>query len=286
MKHINWITNAEFCNIIRKNLWKIPHNIDGVICIPRGGLFVGSMIAEFLNKPLYTINGFLKGESLGGGLALNTIQRSDSRTYIVVDDSISSGASMRSVKEKFASRSERFIYVAAIGEKEEYKECDIVLEVVKELRFFELNFFRTEWVSNCVFDIDGVLCPDPEPGIDLDINKYTNHILNAPPLIIPQFQIGAICTHRPRSFYKQTLEWLEKNHIGVDEIFMGNYDSIQEKITKMNSDEFIQMKANVYDLYPDAIMFVESNWTEAQRIFDFTHRPVLCTDANIVLQDE
>ena len=58
--HINWVTNAQLCDIVRENLWKVPRDVDGIICVPRGGLFVGSIIAEFLHKPLYTPNSFLE----------------------------------------------------------------------------------------------------------------------------------------------------------------------------------------------------------------------------------
>lgn len=284
--HINWVTNAELCNIIRKNLYKIPRDIDGVICIPRGGLFVGTIIAEYLHKPMYTVDSFINSRTLGNGVVESRgLPTTKFGNYIVVDDSISEGKSFHKAEMMLKNLPYHFIYVACIGKQSVMPNCDIVLYVVPEFRLFELNFFRISWVMNCIFDIDGVLCKDPEYGIDMDEERYIEHIKNAKPLIPIQYPVKAICTHRLSKYYEDTKEWLFKNNISFGMLYMLNFNSIEEKIDNINSPKFVNMKTECYNCYKEALLFVESNYDEALRIYKNTHRPVLCTDANVILQD-
>jgi adenine/guanine phosphoribosyltransferase-like PRPP-binding protein/uncharacterized HAD superfamily protein len=282
---INWVTNADLCNIIRQNLYKIPHDIDGVICIPRGGLFVGTIIAEYLHKPMYILDSFANNKTIGNGKAECGLSNTNFGRYVVIDDSVSSGESFRKANETLKQFPYKFIYIACIGKQADMPSTDIILSVVPEFRLFELNFFRSSWVSHCIFDIDGVLCKDPEYGIDLDEDRYIDHIKNVPALIPLQFPVKAICTHRLYKYLEPTREWLSKNGIGYNMIYMLDYPTIEDKIKNANNPVYLNMKSNVYNLYPDAILFVESNYNEAMRIYQNTHRPVLCTDANIILQD-
>ena len=285
--HINYESNAELCNHIFQNIWKIPHDIDGIICIPRGGLLVGTIISELLHKPIYTVGSFLDGKSLGSGLGMNndnTPPKPDG-TYIIVDDSSASGRSFVEAKKSLENFKGSLICVAAVCDKRMYGNADIVLQEVNEPRLMEINMWRIPFISRCIVDIDGVLCPDPAPWLDLDEPKYISHILNAPLKVRPAWTVTAICTHRLVIYAEQTKKWLDKHDIGYGVLYMPNYQSIQEKIEKMNTPEFINMKTNVYDKHKDAALFIESNWEEANRIYKNLHRPVLCTDKNILLQD-
>lgn len=284
--HINYVTNAQLCEIIRTNLYKIPHDIDGIICVPRGGLFVGTIMAEFLHKPIYTVESFLEGKPLGNGKCESGIKPTHNGNYIVVDDSVSSGESFRKVHEILDIPGYTFIYVAVVGAEQTMPYTDIVMQVIPEFRLFELNFFRSSWVCHCIFDIDGLLCEDPRPGLDMDEPAYIEHIqTTARPLLPLQFPVKALCTHRLIKYAGPTHLWLASHNIHYEKLFMLSFNSMEEKLQKINSPEFLNMKTSVYNMYPDALMFVESNWDEAQRIYKNLHRPVLCTDKNILLQD-
>ena len=284
--YINWVTNADLCNIIRQNLYKIPHDIDGIICIPRGGLFVGTIVAEYLHKPMYTVESFVNNRNIGCGQVEMGIPVTDNKRYVVIDDSVSSGKSLAIANERLKEFPYEFIYVACVGKELQMPNTNIVLSAVSEFRLFELNFFRSSWVSSCIFDIDGVLCKDPEYGIDLDEEKYIEHIKNVKPLIPLQFPVKAICTHRLTKYAEPTREWLRNNNIGYNMLYMLNFPDIENKIKNINSPSYLNMKSSVYDMHKDALLFVESNYNEAVRIYQNTHRPVLCTDANVILQDE
>ena len=152
---MNYVTNAQLCEIVRSNLDKVPHAVDGVIGIPRGGVFIGAILSEYLNVPLYTVDGFLSGLDLGAGVAGNGLRPHGTGAYIVADDSASTGASFREAREKLSAvPSCAFVYVAAVCDDRDVPDSvDIVLSHVREFRLFELNVFRTDHVSRMVFDI-------------------------------------------------------------------------------------------------------------------------------------
>lgn len=287
--YIHYVTNANLCNEIRKNIWKIPHDISGVICVPRGGLFCGSIIAEFLHIPIYTVDSFLNGSSLGTGIAGQNIKARQSNTFLVIDDSISSGSSMLDTYNKLGDNN--FIYCVVIADmsmKEKWPIIpDIILCEIPEFRLFELNLFRSGWVPRFILDIDGVLCKDPEYGLDLDEDKYIDHIRNAFPLMSLSYPALALCTSRLYKYYKDTVYWCNNNNIQYNMIYMSDIPSIEERMRLINDPIVKDMKSNVYSSYhpDDAILFIESSLTEASHIYTKTHRPVLCMETNTIFQD-
>ena len=284
---INYVTNAELCEIIRENLYKIPHDIDGVICIPRGGLFVGCVVAEFLHKPIYTIDTFLAGFSLGHGACVDDFPIAENKKYVVIDDSTTSAAnSMRVARKRLSETNASFVYVACVCDSDTQENVDIVLSSIPQFRLFELNLFRSAWVRHFIFDIDGVLCKDPDYGIDMNEEAYIQHMLTAPPKFLPQYRVMALCTHRLLKYAKYTEEWLKSNSVEYGTLWMLDFESMEEKVSKLNTNEYLNMKSDTYKKYgSEVLLFVESNWDESVRIYNNTHKPVLCTDKNILLQD-
>ena len=93
-----YITFADLGTTIRKNFFKIPHDVDFVIAIPRSGMICGSMIAEFLNVPLIDIDSFCAGiKPTGGGRLRYWEQRhkdgNNTNKVLVVDDTVFNGTS-------------------------------------------------------------------------------------------------------------------------------------------------------------------------------------------------
>ena len=56
---MKYITFNNLIETIRKNLWKIPRDIDFIIGVPRSGMIVASIISDYLNVPLMDLNSFL-----------------------------------------------------------------------------------------------------------------------------------------------------------------------------------------------------------------------------------
>lgn len=284
---INYVTNAELCNIVRNNLHKIPHDIDGVIGIPRGGMFIAAIISEYFNIPLYSVESFLFGSSIGSGDAGKTVKKSSHSKYLVVDDSASSGKSFKNIRAIFAERSEKFVYVAAVCDDRKNLDCvDIVLSYVREFRIFELNFFRIPFISRSITDLDGVLCENPPEGIDKDEDKYVEFMKTAKPMFPPCFPPLAICTGRLLKYSNETNAWLKGQGISYGKLYMLDIPTIEEKIEKMNTPSVKNMKATVYEMHKEAALFIESDEIEAMNIYNCTGRPVLCIENNTLYQNQ
>ena len=284
---INYVTNAQLCNIVRENIYKIPRDIDGVIGIPRGGMLIASVISEFLNLPLYSVESFLRGEDIGFGAAGKTIVPSSHKKYIVVDDSASSGKSFRNIREILSTRDEKFVYVAAVCDDRKKLDCvDIVLSYVREFRLFELNMFRLPLIRAMILDLDGVICENPPTWIDFDEEKYVDFITNARPKFPIRYAPLAICTTRILKYSSITTDWLKRNNVPYKNIYMLDLPSIKERFENIKNPCVKNMKATAYNKYKKAILFIESNPKEAMHIFNMTGRPVLCTDNNTLYQKQ
>ena len=59
---MKFITLADMASTIRRNLHRIPHDVDFVIGIPRSGIIAASIIAEYLNVPLIDIDSLSLGQ--------------------------------------------------------------------------------------------------------------------------------------------------------------------------------------------------------------------------------
>lgn len=62
-----YITFEDLSKTIRNNFYKIPHDIDFVVGVPRSGMICGSIISEFLNVPLIDCDSFISGVKPSGG---------------------------------------------------------------------------------------------------------------------------------------------------------------------------------------------------------------------------
>ena len=101
---------------IRKNLYKIPENIDLIVGIPRSGMLAANIIALLSNKQLTDLSGFYEDAQLyaGSRLSCKINKASEAKNVLVVDDSVYSGASLDKVKEKVKkiNRQQKITYCA------------------------------------------------------------------------------------------------------------------------------------------------------------------------------
>lgn len=290
MKSFHYVTLSDMMTSIRKNLYKIPHDLCGVIGIPRSGMIVASVVSELINVPLTDLESFIKDQSLNGGHRLELFKSKDSRKILVCDDTIYSGRAMKEAKAKLSKFESEydFIYCAAYLEGFSSQEVDFFLEDVSSYSrqdiqvIYEWNIFHhyPHIMSRCVFDVDGVFCiEDGRPDDSLE-EEYENYIKNATPYIIPKVRVGAICTYRINKYLDITTDWLIKNGIYYDKICMFNADSWRDRNYSGVSPE--NFKANFYRKHPEYLLFIESNDREARRIHEITGKQVLCTDTNIL----
>lgn len=281
---MKYVTLTELVITIRKNIHKIPHDIDFVIGVPRSGMIAASIISEYLNVPLIDLKSFCKGATANGGDRLGMNHKEASNKVLVIDDTVNSGKSLSNAQAMLAGFDYEFIYGVVYLEGWNDKIIDFYLE---DLRQYTHNFTQIviyEWnvfhhynflMGKCMYDIDGVLCLDTPD--ERNTEEYEKYIVDAVPQFTPSVPIGMIVTYRLEKYRKETEEWLKKNGIRYGNLLMFNAQSWDERNKSGISSE--AYKSYIYG-NSDAVLFIESDDWQAKRIYEMTKKPVLCTDTN------
>ena len=289
---MRYIRLQDLCSTIRNNIYKIPHDVDAVIGVPRSGMIAASIVSEYLNVPLGDVNTFKDLKYVSGGDRLSLIKRTSTHKILVVDDSVFSGKSMRETKEKLKNvEGYEFIYCVVYleGDKGE-KEIDLYLEDMRHEDKGWNNICLYEWnimnhygfvMEKIMWDLDGVFCVNPLR--DDNEEEYLEFIKNATPLFTPKVRLNKILTYRCNKYRKETEEWLAKNGIRYNLLGMVAADNyIQRHQIAPSSAEY---KANIYK-QDDAQLFIESEANQAEQIWKLAGKPVLCIENNYLYGGE
>lgn len=269
---------ADLAHIIATQGHRLPSDIDLIVGVPRSGLLAGNILCLTRNLPLADLDGFIAGRTLAAGWTKRQVpglaQGAKPRHVLVVDDSISSGRSMREAREKLlaAGLDVRMTFCAIFGlPNVDHPEADIVLERVALPRAFEWNIFHHKQLERMCFDIDGVLCHDPDRSQNDDGEAYLTFLLEAPPLYRTTRRIGHLVTSRLEKYRPETEAWLERNGVEYDKLWMLDLPSAAER---RRLGAHAAFKAEVYRK-TDSILFVESEALQAREIAALSRKPVL-----------
>ena len=285
---MKYITLSDLSNTIRKNIWKIPRDIDYIIGIPRSGTICASIIASYLNVPLIDIDSFIHGLEPSGGLRLRYYKslHKPSNKVLVIDDTVSSGRAMRDTKNRLSGfNNMQFIYMCVYLEGRGADAVDIYLEDVRKYTenftidvLYEWNIFHHNEVlmDRCLYDIDGVLCL--EPPDERKTEEYMEYIKNATPLFTPTPRIGGIITYRLIKNREVTEKWLHDNNISYNELIMFNANTWDER-NKMGIPSEVY-KGEYYKNNNKYRLFVESSDFQAKRIAEISSKSVYCVETN------
>lgn len=171
---MKYISYQDLADTIRKNLWKIPEDIDLIVGIPRSGMIPALMIAEYLNKQVTDLDSFLEGKISSVGRRGKYLRRGKENKVLVIDDTVWTGDSLEKVKDLLKDNKADLLYCCVYAEGKEAKsKVDIFLEDLEELRgkhkiYYEWNIFQHVAGRNegMMFDLDGVICKDPPSDRD------------------------------------------------------------------------------------------------------------------------
>ena len=289
---MKYITISDLSETIRKNIWKIPNDIDFIIGVPRSGMIAASMIASYLNVPLIDVNSYIAGISPSGGRRLRFFKTSHktSNKILVIDDTVYSGASMNNTKSILSNINDKnLIYMCVYLEGPGEMSVDIYLEDVRMHTNEMDKFVLYEWnilqhnenqMAKCLFDIDGVFCVDPPD--ERNENIYLQYITNATPLFIPRTPIGGIITYRLERNRGITEQWLASQGIRYNELMMFPAESWVERNKSHIPPE--QFKAAYYKQHDNYRLFIESSDYQARRIYELTKKVVFCIETNKMYQ--
>jgi uncharacterized HAD superfamily protein/hypoxanthine-guanine phosphoribosyltransferase len=278
---MNFRTISDLNNLINKNLHKLPKEIDLVVGVPRSGMLVANLISLYLNVPLVDFDTMLEEKFLSCG---TTKIRKDwpqnynnIRKILIVEDSSSSGKSLKRLKEKL----ENFIYkdkviiLTIYVTEETRKMSDIYFEKIDGARMFEWNYLHHASVKNACFDIDGVLCRDPKEEENDDGERYKKFLLEVEPRIIPTFKIGTLVTARLEKYRAETEEWLRRNNIKYENLIMLNLKNKEERLKAGTHGKF---KGEIYKKIEKACIFIESDSKQAVEIANISKKMVFCVE--------
>ena len=277
---MRYVTIAELSDIIRRNLWKIPHDIDLVVGVPRSGMLPASMIALYLNTNLGDIDSLLEDKYFPTGDTRKYMMRhKEIKKVLVVDDSVYSGGSITKTKDILSAIASKYeiTYLTPITTSWSKENVDISLETIDESRIFEWNLFHHCFLEKSCFDLDGVMCCDPT--IDDDGAQYVKFLETAAPLFIPTAPIDTIITCRLEKYRKQTEAWLTKYNINYKELVMLNMPTKAERIKWGKHGEY---KGEYYKK-SDCHLFIESSSRQANVIANISGKPVICIETNTVV---
>lgn len=279
---MRYVKLSDFCNTIRNNIYKIPHDVDAVLGVPRSGMIAASIVSEYLNIPLGDVNTLV----FSSGDRMKLFESKPIKKVLVIDDTTFSGKSMRETKEKLKSKEGyEFIYcVVYLEGNDGEKEIDLYLEDMRHedkgwnnICLYEYNLFNhyPHVMDKIMWDLDGVFCVNPTQ--DANEEEYLEFIKNAVPKFIPRVRLNKIVTYRCNKYRKETEEWLSKNGIRYNLLGMVAADNyIQRHQIAPSSAQF---KAEIYK-NDDAQLFIESEADQAEQIWKLSNKPVLCIENN------
>ena len=289
---MKYITLSDLSDTIRKNIWKIPRDIDFIIGIPRSGTICASILSSYLNVPYIDVDAYIAGLTPYGGLRLDYFKNTHINTnkVLVIDDTVSSGRSMSVVRERLSHvKGVDFIFGCVYLEGTGENMVDLYLEDVRMFTDNFTTFVYYEWnifqhhesvMSCCLYDFDGVFCPDPPD--DRKEHEYLKYIKNAPPLFIPHTRIGGIITFRIEKNRRLTEGWLQSHGIRYKELRMFPAYTREERSRSGISPE--RFKGEYYKCNRKYKLFVESSADQAPRIAKIAGKPVYCVETNKLYQ--
>lgn len=266
---------------IAKGLQILPE-CDVVVGIPKSGIIPATIVASFLNKPFIDLDAFIFTHTKRSGMRKFSGASNVQPRVLLVDDSINTGHEFTRVRKRIAHLENDFEFklCAVYGKDADgHVEADVVLDTIPQPRVFQWNYRHHIIAEHALFDMDGVLCLDPTNEDNDDGDKYRQFIATAQPLAIPPKQLAAIVTSRLERFRSETEDWLEANGVKYKELIMLDLPTAAERRRLKAHAPF---KAEVYKDRSE-LLFVESNWKQAQQIAVMADKPVICTENDALL---
>lgn len=228
-------TVADMAATLACNLHLIDRSAyDCVVAIPRSGVIPASIIATSLQMPLATLEGYCAGIVHGR----SGRPASAGKRILLVDDSCNKGSAMRRAMAMLPKGTEatRFAVYGPYQLDDPHSVCDLWLEIVRGPRVFAWNMWKHIRLPRWAFDMDGVLCRDPDKAENDDGDAYRKFCLGADPLFLPQRPIGHIITSRLEKWREPTEAWLRRHGIEYASLTMLDLPDKRARMTAMKVD--------------------------------------------------
>lgn len=262
--HWIWRTPLQVTNDIRGWIDRLP-TISAVAGVPRSGVEIAVKIAQALQIPHLDLNTMHDSRPPSH----RPLQHRPGPT-LIVDDTSWSGHTMAAVKARATGD---VLFGTLYASAEQAANLDTVGYLLHTvMHTFPWNYLRDMHATWTLSDLDGVFCSDCPAQDDDGGHRYAVWINSRRLLIQPSWQPLEIITARPRTHREQTLNWLRANGITCP------LNQPFTTLTQQRAHEPAVVKADRYQQLTQAKLMVESDARQARRIFEITHKPVLCTD--------
>tara|TARA_R110002110_G_scaffold4557_2_gene23098 strand:+ start:501 stop:1523 length:1023 start_codon:yes stop_codon:yes gene_type:complete len=255
-------------------------NLKGVLGIPRSGMFPASIVALWLNLPLYKMNNLsreidiMSACSEFGGLRMRDRETSDGK-ILVIDDTVYAGTAIADVRKKI---NEEAIYAAVYVHPNSLDKVDFFGKELKVPHLLEWHFFNSNHAKRTLFDLDGVFCPNVPYDKCKNEEDYIEYIKNVEPFYhrTPKVFCQGIVTARLEKYRDITEKWLEKHGIKYGSLEM--YPTEKEEIRDRNHIQEAASFKSKHFMSSSAYFFVESELPEAIIIRSESGKFVICPD--------
>ena len=275
------ITYDDIATTIRRNVWKVPSDVDLIVGVPRSGMIAALMLSELTQKPVADVETFMAGRTMECGGRGGLMPKRDIRNVLVLDDTVFYGRAMTEVRARLAPLADRYSFIFGCiytcGEKSR-KLVDLYFDDVESnqpvayewniLHHYETLTEKTMW------DIDGLLCK--EPPWDCYKEQYEAYLRDPVPMVIPTTKIGAIVTYRLEKYRDVTEEWLGRMGINYGKLIMFPAATADERNRMCPSWRF---KAMIYKDHEWAHLFMESSDDQAEVIRTYAKKPCYAYDS-------
>lgn len=275
---MNWVSYEQLILDTQQFALQLPQDTVGIVGIPRSGMLVASLVALARNLPLGELDAFCKSGSFfssGSRYGVRTKPVGDTGTVIVLDDSIHCGRTMRTARRQLAGTGlvGRVIFACIYAEREvATRYVDRWHRVIEQPRLFEWNWLHHGLLAMAMLDFDGVLCEDPTVSEVENEEGYIRHLESAKPLLVPTVQVGWVVTTRLERWRSLSEAWLRAQRVVYGELVMlDGVSAARRRSEGLHAD----WKASHYTR-TEALLFIESNPRQAERIATITGKPVLC----------
>lgn len=268
-------------NLIEINI-HLLHDMDLIVGIPRSGMLPATMISLLLNKPLQSFDAYIAGHEPSGGYRMTVRNgkerlQKEKKNVLIIDDSIHTGKELNKTKKKLSSyntEDEEVFFLSIFTTEAKKNIVDFYFEVIETPRLFQWNILNHYVLTKSCMDMDGVLCFDPTDEENDDGERYIDFIRNVKPLFVPDICIKNIVTSRLEKYRNETETWLTKHGIKFENLYMMQHKTAVERRKEGKHAEY---KASQY-LKLNSELFLESDKTQARKIYKLTKKPVFCTD--------
>jgi orotate phosphoribosyltransferase len=295
---LEWVSNAKLMRDSARLAGMMPHDLSGVIGLPRSGMLPATEIATRLHVPLFmmTQSGpFLsdwetsRGSQPGNGV------------YAVVDDTVYSGTAMSRASDLLKKLGWPFLRVAVYVTPWGASSVDLYAQVLPPPHLLEWNVPNVcgasgvwelddarnrVWGGGLAWDMDGVICEEAQAP-DHDEAAYLRWLCSARPLLIPrkvmqgtEYNCPLIVTGRIERFREETLAWLKRYGVKCQRLVMHPASSMAER-DKMA--DVAVMKGREFANSPCGI-FLESERVQCEEIHRISKKPVICVTTGDVIQ--